>query len=42
MDSNLAVNIFKSFFVNEKFYILIEISPKFVPKGPIIAGDDVK
>ena len=22
-------------FVNEKFFILIQISPKFVPKGPI-------
>ena len=26
---------FKCNFVNEKFYILIEISLKFVPKGPI-------
>ena len=31
----LADDIFKFIFVNEKFYILIEISLKCVPKGPI-------
>ena len=31
----LADNIFKCIFVNEKFSILIKISLKFVPKGPI-------
>ena len=28
-------NIFRCIFVNEKFCILIQISMKFVPKGPI-------
>ena len=28
-------DIFSCIFVNEKFCILIEISPKLVPKGPI-------
>ena len=28
-------NIFKCIFVNEKFCILIQISLKFIPKGPI-------
>ena len=28
-------NIFRCIFVNEKFCILIQISLKFVPKGPI-------
>ena len=28
-------NIFRCIFLNEKFYILIKISLKFVPKGPI-------
>ena len=28
-------NIFQCIFVNEKFCILIKISPKFVAKGPI-------
>ena len=28
-------NIFRRIFVNEKFCILIKISPKFVPMGPI-------
>ena len=28
-------DIFKCIFVNEKLYILIKISLKFVPKGPI-------
>ena len=27
--------IFKCIFVNEKFCISIQMSPKFVPKGPI-------
>ena len=30
-----ADNIFKCIFVNEKFHILIKISLKFVPEGPI-------
>ena len=28
-------DIFRCIFMNEKFGILIKISPKFVPKGPI-------
>ena len=32
---HLADNIFRCIFVNEKFCILIKISLKFVPKGPI-------
>ena len=32
---HFADDIFRCVFVNEKFYILIEISLKFVPKGPI-------
>ena len=28
-------NIFRCISMNEKFCILIKISPKFVPKGPI-------
>ena len=32
---HLANNIFRSICLNEKFYILIKISQKFVPKGPI-------
>ena len=28
-------NIFKCIFINEKFCIFIQISLKFVPKGPI-------
>ena len=35
MAANLADDIFKCASVNEKFYILIEICFKFVPKGPI-------
>ena len=35
MAAILADNIFKRIFFNEKFCILIEISLKFVPKGPI-------
>ena len=31
----LAEDIFRCIFVNEKFCILIKISLKFVPKGPI-------
>ena len=31
----LADNIFKCISLNEKLYILIKISLKFVPKGPI-------
>ena len=30
-----ADNIFRCIFLNEKFFILIKISLKFVPKGPI-------
>ena len=32
---HFADNIFKCTFMNEKFYILIRISLKFVPQGPI-------
>ena len=32
---NFADEIFVCFFLNEKFCILIKISMKFVPKGPI-------
>ena len=32
---HFANDIFKCIFVNEKFCILIKISPTFVPKGPI-------
>ena len=32
---HFADNIFRSIFINEKFCILIKISLKFVPKGPI-------
>ena len=32
---HFADNIFRCIFVNEKFCILIKISLKFVPKGPI-------
>ena len=32
----ISQDIFKCFFVNENFCILIEISLKFVPKGPSI------
>ena len=35
MAAILADNIFKHIFVNEKVQILIEISLKFLPKGPI-------
>ena len=35
MVANLADNIFKYIFINEKFCILIQISRKFVLKGPI-------
>ena len=35
MSANLADDIFKCIFVNEKFYISIQISLKFVPKVPI-------
>ena len=31
----LADNIFKCIFLNDKFCILIKISLKFVPRGPI-------
>ena len=34
MTAILADDIFKCIFLNENFYILIQISPKFVPKGP--------
>ena len=33
---HFANDIFKCIFVNEKFCILIKISLKFVPKGPIV------
>ena len=32
---HFADNVFISIVVNEKFYILIRISPKFVPNVPI-------
>ena len=32
---HLADDIFRFIFVNENFYILIKISLKFFPKGPI-------
>ena len=32
---HIADNIFKCIFFNENVWILIEISLKFVPKGPI-------
>ena len=35
MDALLADNIFKRIFLNEKTQILIQISLKFVLKGPI-------
>ena len=35
MAAILADDIFRCIFVNEKFIILIKISLKFVPKGPI-------
>ena len=35
MAANLADDISKCIFVNEKFCILIKTSLKFVPKGPI-------
>ena len=34
-DRRFADNIFKHMFLNDKFRILIKISLKFVPKGPI-------
>ena len=34
MAANFADNIFKFIFLIEKFCILIQISLKFVPKGP--------
>ena len=35
MDAIFADVIFKCIFLNENVWILIEISLKFVPKGPI-------
>ena len=32
---HFADDIFRCIFVNEKFYILIKISHKFVPKDPL-------
>ena len=32
---HFAEDIFRCIFVNENFYILIKVSLKFVPKGPI-------
>ena len=34
-DSHFPDNIFKCIFLNEKVWIWIKISLKFVPKGPI-------
>ena len=34
-DRNFTDNIFRCIFVGEKSLILIKISPKFVPKGPL-------
>ena len=34
-DRHFAEDLFKCIFVNEKFYISIRNSLKFVPKGPI-------
>ena len=34
-DRHSADNIFRCIFVNEKFCVLIKISQKFFPKGPI-------
>ena len=36
MAADLADDIFKCIFLNENVWILIKISLKFVPKGPII------
>ena len=33
--SPLDKNNFKYIFVNEKFYIVTKIAPKFVPRGPV-------
>ena len=33
-DRHFTDNIFRCIFVNEKFFILIKASLKFVPKGP--------
>ena len=35
MAANFADDIFKCIFMNEKFCISIQISPKFVPGAPI-------
>ena len=35
MAAIFADDIFRCIFVNEKFFIFIEISQKFVPKSPI-------
>ena len=35
MAAVFANDIFRCIFVNEKFCVLIKISPKFVPKGAI-------
>ena len=35
MAAILADDFFKCIFMNEKLRILIPISPKFVPKGPV-------
>ena len=34
-------NIFRCILVNEKFCILIKISLKFVPKGPIVINPEL-
>ena len=35
LDKMAADNVFRCIFMNEFFFILIKISLKFVPKGPI-------
>ena len=35
MSANLANDIFQSIFLNENIRILIQMSLKFAPKGPI-------
>ena len=36
IESHFSDDVFRCIFVNEKFCILIKISLKFVPKGPIV------
>ena len=35
MVANFSDDIFRCIFVNEKFWILIKISLKFIAKGPV-------